>query len=96
MNKQTNRILEKIKILEAEKARLLPLRKEEIFSVLEVSGGLTLDNRLLAGLAMYASNPANSNSSLLRELSELGKKAIPSKQRQNRNIAADTDKSPVI
>jgi hypothetical protein len=42
VNKTTNRVLEKIKALEIEKAKLLPLRKEEIFNVLQNSGGLTL------------------------------------------------------
>lgn len=80
----TKKILEKIQALEKERAKLLPLRKEEIWSVLEASGGLTLDNRLLAGLAIYASNPANKDSTLLKELKELGTKKIPS----NRNRKA--------
>ena len=77
-NKATNRILEKIKALEIERAKLLPLRKEEIFAILQSNGGLTLDNKLLAGLAIYAANPKNSESNLLRELAELGKTKIPS------------------
>jgi hypothetical protein len=88
MSKDTNKILEKIKALEVEKARLLPLRKEEILKVLENNNGLVIDNRLLAGLAIYAANPANAGSNLLRELSELGKKKIPSKRRR-----ADSEKN---
>lgn len=80
----TRKILEKIQALEKERAKLLSLRKEEIWNVLEASGGLTLDNRLLAGLAMYASNPDNKDSTLLKELKELGTKKIPS----NRNRKA--------
>lgn len=75
----TKKILERIKVLEEEKAKLMPLRKEEIFHVLNNSGGITLDNKLLAGLAIFASNPANKNSNFLRELAELGKTKIPSK-----------------
>jgi hypothetical protein len=78
MTKDTTKILEKIKALEAERAKLLPLRKEEIFTILERCNGLILDNRLLAGLAIYAANPANAGSNLLRELSELGKTKMPS------------------
>jgi hypothetical protein len=92
MTKNTNQILEKIKALEVEKARLLPLRKEEILQVLEHNNGLVIDNRLLAGLAIYAANPANAGSNLLRELSELGKKKIPSKRRRadsKKNSAGD-------
>lgn len=79
MSKDTNRILEKIKLLEEEKARLLPLRKEEIFYVLQSNGGLTLDNKLLAGLAIHAANPTNATSNILRELAELGAGKIPSR-----------------
>ena len=78
MSKDTSRILEKIKALEEEKARLLPLRIEEIVNVLQSNGGLTLDNRLLAGLAIYANNPVNAASSLLMELMRLGQTKIPS------------------
>jgi hypothetical protein len=78
MSKDTSRILEKIKALEEEKARLLPLRIEEIVNVLQSNGGLTLDNRLLAGLAIYANNPANAASGLLIELMQLGQTKIPS------------------
>jgi hypothetical protein len=78
MSKDTSRILEKIKALEEEKARLLPLRIEEIVNVLQSNGGLTLDNRLLAGLAVYANNPANATSGLLMELMKLGQIKIPS------------------
>ena len=78
MSKDTSRILEKIRALEEEKARLLPLRIEEIVNVLQSNGGLTLDNRLLAGLAIYANNPANVTSGLLMELIRLGQTKIPS------------------
>lgn len=77
--KNTSKTMERLRILESEVAKLISLRKEEIFKVLELSGGLTLDNRLLAGLAAYASDPANSNSSLIKELMEIGKNKIPSK-----------------
>ena len=78
MSKDTSRILEKIKALEEEKARLLPLRIEEIVNVLQSNGGLTLDNRLLAGLAIYANNPVNAASGLLMELMKLGQTKMPS------------------
>lgn len=48
----TKKILEKIKALEIERSKLLTLRKDEIWNVLEASGGLTLDNKLLAGLSL--------------------------------------------
>lgn len=90
----TKRILEKIQALEKERAKLLPLRKEEIWNVLEASGGLTLDNRLLAGLAIYASNPANSNSGFLKELKEIGGQKIPSSR--NRKAAKNQNQSNVV
>ena len=83
MNKDTNRILERIRLLEAEKAKLIPLRKEEIFNVLQSNGGLTLDNKLLAGLAIHAANPANATSNILRELAQLGASKIPSRRNKD-------------
>lgn len=74
----------RIRQLEEQRAKLLPLRKEEIFAVLTASGGLTLDNRLLAGLAIYAKDPANKDSNFLKELMELGKLKIP-RRRKNRS-----------
>ena len=93
-NKATNKILEKIKALEIEKAKLMPLRKEEIFNVLENNGGLTLDNKLLAGLAIYAANPKNRESNLLRELSELGRSKIPSNR--SGSGAAKANKANIV
>lgn len=90
MKNNTTRILEKIKALEIEKAKLIPLRKEEIFKTLEQNGGLTLDNSLLAGLSIYANNPDNQGSNILSELSELGRTKIPSKR--VRNITKKADK----
>jgi hypothetical protein len=69
---------------------LLNLRKEEIFNILDNNGGLALDNRLLTGLAIYASNPANSDSNLLKELFAIGQKQTPSKR--NRSVNSKTDK----
>lgn len=94
MSNQTNKILEKIRALEIEKAKLLPLRKEEIFNILQNNGGLTLDNKLLAGLAIYASNPKNIDSNLLRELSELGNTKIPSSR--NRSDIKKANKATTI
>ncbi len=79
----TKKILEKIKALEIERSKLLTLRKDEIWNVLEASGGLTLDNKLLAGLAIYAGNPANTNSGFLKELMALADSAFPSRNRKD-------------
>ena len=76
-----NSINAKIKELEEQKAKLLLLRKEEIFNVLEKAGGLALDNRLLAGLAVYASEDGNNSNTFLKELYNLGERKIPSKKR---------------
>ena len=94
MSKDTRRILERIRALEIEKAKLLPLRKEEIFNVLEKCNGLTIDNKLLAGLAIYANNPANADSSFLRELAELGKSKIPSNR--NRSVTSKANKRVAV
>ena len=78
----THSINAKIKELEEQKAKLLLLRKEEIFNVLEKSGGLALDNRLLAGLAVYALEEDGESNTFLKELYNLGERKIPSKRRK--------------
>jgi hypothetical protein len=85
---KTNDINEKIKALEEQKEKLLLLRRDEIFSILKLSGGIALDNRLLAGLAVYASSKADESSGFLKELFDLGEKKMPSKRR-----SADKNKS---
>lgn len=77
-----NSINAKIKELEEQKAKLLLLRKEEIFNVLEKAGGLALDNRLLAGLAVYALEEDGASNAFLKELYDLGESKIPSKRRK--------------
>lgn len=73
----------KIKKLEEEKAKLLPLRKEEIFNVLQAAGGLGLDNSLIAGLSVYASSEEGKKSQFLKDMVKLGKKYLP-RHRQSR------------
>lgn len=84
MRIETARILEKIKSLEAEKERLMQLRKEEVFKLLQTYGGLALDNRLLVGLAICAANPSNNQSSFLKELRELAIEKMPIKRGNSR------------
>ena len=52
---------ERIKELEKQKKELVQWRKNEIFEVINANGGICLDNRLLAGLAIYASREENRN-----------------------------------
>ena len=79
---KVNDINEKIKALEEQKAKLLLMRKDEIFDILKHSGGIALDNRLLAGLAVYVSSKAHESSNFLKELYDLGEKKMPSKRRE--------------
>jgi len=90
MTKNTIQILERIKALKIEEAELLALRKNEVFQVLQNSGGIVLDNCLIAGLAIYANNPDNAQSNFLRELEELGKTVIPSKGNRKTAKKANT------
>ncbi len=83
----------KIKELEEQKAKLLLLRKEEIFNVLEKAGGLALDNRLLAGLAVYALEEGGESNAFLKELYNLGERKIPSKRR---NVTRDKSSSTAL
>ena len=65
---------ERIWELEKQKTELLEKRKEEIFEVLNANSGICLDNRLLAGFALYASSEENKNDVFLAKLKEIGAK----------------------
>ena len=82
----------KIKKLEEEKAKLLPLRKEEIFNVLQASGGLGLDNSLIAGLSIYADSDEGKKSQFLKDLAKLGKKYLP-RHKQSKNMESANNTS---
>lgn len=74
---------ERIKELEKQRKELVQWRKNEIFEVINANGGICLDNRLLAGLAIYASREENRNDAFLEKLKEIGSKAtFPSRQKK--------------
>ena len=65
--------------LEKQKQQLIVQRKEEIGRIFEQIGGLTLDNRLLKGLVLYAQDPKHKESDVLKTLIEFGSKKRPSR-----------------
>ena len=73
---------------EEELEALMLHRKEEIFNVLKSSGGILLDNRLLAGFAMYAESEEGKESQFLKQLAELGGKYLPRQQKGKDKNAA--------
>ena len=74
---------ERIKELEKQKAELVLRRKNEIFEVINANGGTCLDNRLLAGFAIFASMEENKNDVFLAKLKELGSKMrFPRKRKE--------------
>jgi hypothetical protein len=74
---------ERIKELEKQRKELVQWRKNEIFEVINANGGICLDNRLLAGLAIYASMEENRNDAFLEKLKEIDSKAtFPSRRKK--------------
>ena len=75
---------ERIKELEKQRKELVQWRKNEIFEVINANGGICLYNRLLAGLAIYASMEENRNDAFLEKLKEIGSKAtFPSRRKKS-------------
>ena len=62
---------ERIEELEKQRKELVQWRKNEIFEVINANGGICLDNRLLAGLAIYASMEENRNDAFLEKLKQI-------------------------
>lgn len=74
-------IHEKIKSLEEQKAKLIESRREEIADTVIKYGGLSIDNRLLAGFVSYASNEKNKNSEFLKMVLEVSRELkMPSRR----------------
>ncbi|MBP7189654.1 MAG: hypothetical protein KA998_00190 [Rickettsiaceae bacterium] len=81
MSQISKTIFDKINELEKQKEQLLLMRKEEIFEVVKASGGMAIDNRLLAGFILYALSPENKTDEFLQRMKDLGEKAkFPSKR----------------
>lgn len=78
---QIKAIEARIKQLEEQQKEVIMKRKAEIAKVVVGAGGIDLDNRLLAGFVAFASNKANSDSSILKQMREVGKSLkFPSKR----------------
>lgn len=77
---ELHKIQAKIKALEEQMENCLPARKEEIFEILKANDGIMIDDRILAGFAIYANSKDPKSNSFLKELYELGKGKIPSKR----------------
>ena len=73
---------------------LITSRKNELAELIMRSGGLALDNRLIAGFVAYATNGENKDSEILQQLLEVGKKLkLPSKgTKQSKKRSAPSNK----
>lgn len=97
----TKNIKQQIEEHEAKLAQLMAGRKEEIFNILKASGGVLIDNSILAGIAIYAATEEGKNNEFLKKLSELGSQYLPRpKKGQNKstvkaNPATDVSKTNI-
>lgn len=73
INNKHKTIEERIKQLEQQKVQLMQERSQEISNIIIKYGGIGLDDRLLAGFTIFATNEANKNSDFLKQILELGK-----------------------
>lgn len=80
---------EKIEEFKNLQKEVLPERKEEISNIICENNGIFLDNRVIAGFALFASSRDNKNHPILKEFIELGKNKTPSKRSSNKKTQAD-------
>lgn len=73
LNNKQKTIEERIKQLEHQKAQLVQERSQQISNIIIKYGGIGLDNRLLAGFTIFATDKVNKNSEFLKKILELGK-----------------------
>lgn len=85
INNKHKTIEERIKQLEQQKVQLVQERSKEISNIIIKYGGIGLDDRLLAGFAIFATNEVNKNSDFLVQILELGKELkIPRSKMANK------------
>lgn len=73
LNNKQKTIEERIKQLEQQKAQLVQERSQKISNIIIKYGGIGLDDRLLAGFTIFATDEANKNSEFLNQILELAK-----------------------
>lgn len=81
MPRNTSTITEKIQKLEEQKQNLITKRKEEILKIIEATGSLTIDDKLLAGLLLFLRDDKNNNHPIFDEL----KSYLPKGRSNNTN-----------
>ena len=91
MPKNTATIFEKIQKLEEQKQNLIKKRKEEILKIIEATGSLTINDRLLASLLLFLKDDKNKNHQIFQELNSYLPKENPNRSK-NSNINGKANK----
>lgn len=92
----TKNIKAQIEDYEAKLAKLMEGRKEEIFNILKASGGVLIDNSILAGIAIYAATEGGKNNEFLKRLSELGSQYLPRPKKGQNKSAVKTNSATAV
>lgn len=84
MTKNRLSLQEQIKLLEDKKEKLLDKRRAEILKIIERTGSLEIDDRILAGALLFLGDTKNKNHHILKEFESYipaSKKAIDTKKK---------------
>lgn len=80
MTKNKLSLQEQIKLLEAKKEKLLDKRRSEILKIIERTGSLEIDDRILACALIFLCDTKNKNHPILEEFKKYIK---PTKKQDN-------------
>ncbi len=89
MSKQVLSLSEKLEKLEKQKHELLNQRRKEILKIIEASGALDLDDRILAGALLFLKDGKNKDHSIIQEF-----KSYIEANRGSRTRSKTKDKKP--
>jgi phosphosulfolactate phosphohydrolase-like enzyme len=67
MARTTPTITEKLQKLEQQKNDLIVARRNEIFKIIDATGSLSIDDRILAGALLFLKDEKNKDHAILKE-----------------------------
>jgi hypothetical protein len=79
MRKKPLSYTEKLTKLEKEKESLLNRRKDELFNIFTAHSSITIDDKLLIGFLLFATNSDNKDHAILKQFKELALAKTPRK-----------------
>jgi hypothetical protein len=91
MTRNTSTLIERISQSEAKIKQLIDQRNNELLNIIVKHNALTINDSLLSGFFLFAMNPDNKDSPILKQFGELAATSkIPSRPKNNNSKSVKT------